>query len=37
MAISLIRNFIAKQMMKKSKGITSVIPDAKKLHLLPII
>ena len=31
MAISLIRNFIAKEMMKKSKGITSVIPDARKV------
>ncbi len=31
MAISLIRNFIAKQIMKKSKGITSVIPDAKEV------
>ena len=31
MAISLIRNFIAKQMMKKGKGITSVIPDARKV------
>ena len=31
MAISLIRNFIAKQMMKKGKGITSVIPDAKEV------
>ena len=31
MAISLIRNFIAKQMMKKGKGITSVIPDAQEV------
>jgi len=31
MAISLVRNFIAKQMMKKGKGITSVIPDAKEV------
>jgi len=31
MATSLIRNFIAKQMMKKGKGITSVIPDARKV------
>ena len=31
MAISIIRNFIAKQMMKKGKGITSVIPDAKEV------
>ena len=31
MAISLIRNFIAKEMMKKGKGITSVIPDARKV------
>ena len=31
MAIALIRNFIAKQMMKKGKGITSIIPDANKV------
>ena len=31
MAIALVRNFIAKQIMKKGKGITSVIPDAKEV------
>ena len=31
MAISLIRNYIAKQIMKKGKGITSVIPDSSKV------